>query len=135
MYQNAIYICILWCSKIWWFLMKKFWCQHNSRGVTWLSIAFSNWFWIGKLILEIRICEMTYLTYLRACLPLYSRACVLTCLACFWAYMPTSSQDWCDCVLACSHSWVLGVLASLNACVFVQVLSMLACFMSLRAHK
>ena len=84
--------------------------------VTWLSIAFSNWFSKGKLNLEIRICEITCLTYLRICLHLYSRArcaCVLTCLACFCAYIPTSSQDWCDCVLACSREWVLGVLAYL----------------------
>ena len=33
MYQNAIYICIFWYSKICWFPMKKFWCRHNLRGV------------------------------------------------------------------------------------------------------
>ena len=32
MYQNAIYICILWYGKIWLFPMKKCWCQYNSRG-------------------------------------------------------------------------------------------------------
>ena len=34
MYQNAIYICISWYSKIWWFSVKKWWCQQNSRGVS-----------------------------------------------------------------------------------------------------
>ena len=30
----AIYICISWCSKICWFLVKECWCQQNSRGVS-----------------------------------------------------------------------------------------------------
>ena len=34
MYQNPIYICISWCSKICWFLVKKCWCQQNSRDVS-----------------------------------------------------------------------------------------------------
>ena len=31
MYQNTIYICIFWYSKICWFAVKKSWCQQNSR--------------------------------------------------------------------------------------------------------
>ena len=31
MNQNAIYICISLYSKIWWFPMKKRWCQQKSR--------------------------------------------------------------------------------------------------------
>ena len=34
MYQNAIYICISLYSKICWFLVKKWWCQQNSWGVS-----------------------------------------------------------------------------------------------------
>ena len=34
MYQNAIYICISWYSKISWFPVKKCWCQQNSRGLS-----------------------------------------------------------------------------------------------------
>ena len=33
-YQNPIYICISWCSKICWFPVKKCWCQQNSRDVS-----------------------------------------------------------------------------------------------------
>ena len=31
MSQNAVYISISWYSKICWFLVKKCWCQQNSR--------------------------------------------------------------------------------------------------------
>ena len=34
MYQNPIYMCISWCTKICWFPMKKCWCQQNSRDVS-----------------------------------------------------------------------------------------------------
>ena len=34
MYQNTIYICISWYSKICWFPVKKCWCQHNSTGAS-----------------------------------------------------------------------------------------------------
>ena len=34
MYQNPIYICISWYGKICWFLVKKCWCQQNSRGLS-----------------------------------------------------------------------------------------------------
>ena len=34
MYQNTIYICISWYSKICWFPVKKCWCQQNSRSVS-----------------------------------------------------------------------------------------------------
>ena len=34
MYQNPIYMCISWCSKICWFPMKICWCQQNSRDVS-----------------------------------------------------------------------------------------------------
>ena len=33
-YQNPIYICISWYSKICWFSVKKCRCQQNSRGVS-----------------------------------------------------------------------------------------------------
>ena len=42
MYQNAIYICISWYSKIWWFSVKKWWCQQNPRGM----LRDSYIFWI-----------------------------------------------------------------------------------------
>ena len=35
MYQNAIYTCISWYSKICWFPVKICWCQRNSWCVTW----------------------------------------------------------------------------------------------------
>ena len=31
LYQNAIYTCISWYSKICWFPMKNCWCQQNAR--------------------------------------------------------------------------------------------------------
>ena len=34
MYQNQIYMCIFWCSKIFWFPMKKCWCQQKSRDAS-----------------------------------------------------------------------------------------------------
>ena len=34
LYQNAIYACISWYSKICWFPVKNCWCQRNSRGVS-----------------------------------------------------------------------------------------------------
>ena len=34
MHQNPIYICTSWCSKICWFLVKKCWCQQNSKDVS-----------------------------------------------------------------------------------------------------
>ena len=45
MIQNAIYICISWYSKICWFLVKKYWCQQNSRGVSRDSYIF--WIFFG----------------------------------------------------------------------------------------
>ena len=42
MYQNRIYICISWYSNICWFLVKKYWCQQNSRGVSRDSYIFFN---------------------------------------------------------------------------------------------
>ena len=36
MYQNAIYICIFWYSKVCWFPVKKYWCQAEIKAcVTW----------------------------------------------------------------------------------------------------
>ena len=32
-YQNAIYICISWYSKVYWFPVKKYWCQQKA-GIT-----------------------------------------------------------------------------------------------------
>ena len=32
-YWNAIYICISWYNKIYWFLVKKCWCQQNWGGL------------------------------------------------------------------------------------------------------
>ena len=32
-YQNAIYICISWYSKVYWFPVKKYWCQQKT-GIT-----------------------------------------------------------------------------------------------------
>ena len=34
MYKNETYICISWYDKNCWFLMKKCWCQQNSKGVS-----------------------------------------------------------------------------------------------------
>ena len=34
MYQNATYICISWYSKIFWFPVKKCWCQQKSKGIS-----------------------------------------------------------------------------------------------------
>ena len=34
MYQNAIYLCISWYSKICWFPVKKSWCQQKSKDVS-----------------------------------------------------------------------------------------------------
>ena len=34
MHQNAIYFWIFWYSKICWYLVKKCWCQQNSRSVS-----------------------------------------------------------------------------------------------------
>ena len=42
MYQNTIYICIFWYSKIFWFPMKKCWCQQNSRSVSRDSYIFGS---------------------------------------------------------------------------------------------
>ena len=44
MYQNAIYICISWYSKIWWFSVKKCSCRQNSRGVSRDSYIFWMFF-------------------------------------------------------------------------------------------
>ena len=33
-YQNPIYICISWYSKICWLSVKKRWCQQISRSVS-----------------------------------------------------------------------------------------------------
>ena len=41
MYQNAIFICISWYSKICRFPMKKCWCQQNSRVASRDSYIFS----------------------------------------------------------------------------------------------
>ena len=32
--SNAIYICVSWYSKIYWFSVKKCWCQQNSSDVS-----------------------------------------------------------------------------------------------------
>ena len=46
MYQNTVYICTSWYSKICWFAVKKCWCQQNSRGcVTWF-IYFLDLLWV-----------------------------------------------------------------------------------------
>ena len=50
MYQNAIYICISWYSKIWWFSVKKWWCQQNSRGVSRDSYIFRIFFRWGIIV-------------------------------------------------------------------------------------
>ena len=41
MYQNAVFICISWYSKICRFPMKKCWCQQNSRVASRDSYIFS----------------------------------------------------------------------------------------------
>ena len=33
-YPNAIYLCISWYNKIFWFPVKKCWCRQNSRAVS-----------------------------------------------------------------------------------------------------
>ena len=40
MYQNAVCFRISWYSKIWWFLVKKYWCQQNSRSASHDSYTF-----------------------------------------------------------------------------------------------
>ena len=47
MYQNAIYICISWYSKISWFPLIKYRCQQNSRGVPRDSYICATWFIAG----------------------------------------------------------------------------------------
>ena len=42
MYQNSIYNCIFCYGKIYWFPMKKCWCQHNSKGVSGDSYIFGS---------------------------------------------------------------------------------------------
>ena len=42
MYQNAIYISISWYNKIYWFAVKKCWCQQNAGGVSPDSIFFGS---------------------------------------------------------------------------------------------
>ena len=44
MYQNAVYICISWYSKICWFSVKKCWCQQNSQSVSHDSYIFRIFF-------------------------------------------------------------------------------------------
>ena len=44
MNQNAIYICISLYSKIWWFPMKKRWCQQKSRCTSPDSYIFWTFF-------------------------------------------------------------------------------------------
>ena len=34
MYENGVYICISWYSKICWFWVKRCYCQQNSKGVS-----------------------------------------------------------------------------------------------------
>ena len=46
MYQNTIYICISWYSKICWFPVKKCWYQQNSRGVSRDSYIFLDLLWV-----------------------------------------------------------------------------------------
>ena len=47
MYQNTIYICISWYRKFCWFLVKKCWCQQNSRGMSCDSYIFWIFFKAG----------------------------------------------------------------------------------------
>ena len=44
MYQNTVYICISWYSKICWFPVKKCWFQQNSRSVSRDSYIFQIFF-------------------------------------------------------------------------------------------
>ena len=44
MYQNTVYICISWYSKICWSPVKKCWCQQNLRGVSLDSYIFCIFF-------------------------------------------------------------------------------------------
>ena len=48
LYQNPIYICISWYSKVSSFLVKKLWCKRNSRGVSRDSYIISDLclFWL-----------------------------------------------------------------------------------------
>ena len=39
-YENVIYICIFWYSKICWFPVEKAWYQQKSRGVSHDSYIF-----------------------------------------------------------------------------------------------
>ena len=45
MYQNPIYTCISWCSKICRFPVKICWCQQNSRDVS--SDLYIFWIFFG----------------------------------------------------------------------------------------
>ena len=47
MYQNEIYTCISWCSKICWFPVKNCWFQQNSSGVSRDSYFLE--FFLGKV--------------------------------------------------------------------------------------
>ena len=46
MYQNPIYTCISWCSKICQFLVKKCWCQQNPKNVS--RDLYSFWVFLRK---------------------------------------------------------------------------------------
>ena len=50
MYQDPIYICISWYSKICLFSVKKCWCQQNSRGVSLDSYIFWIFFRQGIIV-------------------------------------------------------------------------------------
>ena len=67
MTQNAMYICIFWCTKICWFQLKKWWYQHNSRcvsrdlyifgifvrsGITFPSFVIARYVWqiLGRIV-------------------------------------------------------------------------------------
>ena len=58
MYENVVYICIFWYSKIYWYPVKKCWCQQNSRHVSRGSYIF--WIFFGKGITVPRFVVVGY---------------------------------------------------------------------------
>ena len=46
MYQNTVYICISWYSRICWFPAKKCWFQQKSRSVSRDSYYFLDLLWV-----------------------------------------------------------------------------------------
>ena len=58
MYQDTIYICISWYSKICWFPMEKCWCYQNSRGVSRDSNIFLDILWLSYNCAKFHHCRI-----------------------------------------------------------------------------